>query len=449
MRAGRILVVDDDPSSASYMSLALEQAGHSVRTASGGFEALLAMERELPELVVSDFQMPTMDGLELLSRIKERWPRVPVVLVTVEDEVATIVEAVSRGAVNYLVKPVAPSVLQLAVGKAVSRAAATGGAVESSEAHEIVGTSPAMVHVRHLVALASRSDVNVLVTGETGTGKELIARAVHRLSSLARGPFIAHNCALVPPDLFESEFFGHLRGAFTGADRQRAGILREADGGVLFLDELECLSLAHQAKLLRVLDDGEVRPVGSEESRPVAVRFLAATNRAPSAMIEKGELREDLYYRLRGFEITLPPLRDRPSDILLLAEHFLNKERGQRLTDRAADALERCSWPGNVRQLRNVLRAACAGAPGGVIDEHHLDLVAAGGARAARATLAPDPPSSVERFTKASLEAIERDAILQALAAHQGNRSRAAEALGIHRSTLRRKLRELNLKPER
>src|SRR5215471_16354238 len=345
MPGQNLLVVDDDPSSSAYMSLALEQAGHRVQTASSAIEALVTMERAPPALVVTDLQMPDIDGLDLLVRIKERWPQMPVMLITVEEEIATVVEAIQRGAINYLVKPVSPNVLQAAVSKALTRTSRPAVAPSDDQASEIIGVSPAIVQVRHMVALAARSDVNVIITGETGTGKELVARALHRLSGIASGPFLAHNCALTSPEMFDSEFFGHRRGAFTGADRDRVGILREADGGFLFLDELECLNLTNQAKLLRVLDDGEIRPVGSDQSRAVAVRFIAATNRAPDIMIARGELREDLYYRLRGFQVELPPLRERRQDIALLADHFL-AEKGARLSAPAMEIVAACFWPG-------------------------------------------------------------------------------------------------------
>ena len=313
-----ILVVDDDPSALQYMGLALSQGFGPIRSASGGLQALLSMEKELPALVVSDLRMPGMNGLELLAITKERWPETPFILVTVEQEVATVVDAVRQGATNYLVKPVSPAALCMAASRALATASLARNTVDRS-AHEIIGTCRATLQVRHLVSLAARSDMNVLITGETGTGKELVARAIHRLSSLARGPFVAHNCAVTPADLFESQFFGHRRGSFTSAEKDQPGLLEEADGGILFLDELECLSLAHQAKLLRVLDDGEVRPVGSRDSRVVSVRYLSATNHDPESMLRCWTLREDLYYRLRGFEIRLPPLRERPQDILPLA----------------------------------------------------------------------------------------------------------------------------------
>ncbi len=308
MAGPSILVVDDEPASAEYAALALQQVHGDVRVARSGVEALLAIERAKPALVITNLQMPGMTGLELLSRIKERWPEIAVMVVSVEQQAAGIVEAIQRGAVNYLVKPVAPAVLQSAAGNALLRLSRPPAAGDDG-VPEIVGQSPAVLQVRHLVTLASRSDANVIITGETGTGKELVARAIGRLAFAGTGrPFVAHNCAVTPPELFDSEFFGHRRGSFTGADRDRIGLLRTADGGILFLDELECLSLANQAKLLRVLDDGEIRPVGAEAVRSVSVRFLAASNRGPAAMLAARELREDLYFRLRGFQ-------NRPSDL--------------------------------------------------------------------------------------------------------------------------------------
>jgi len=428
-----LLLVDDEPLAAEYMSLALLPDYADIRCAANGVEALLAVEAAVPDLVVSDLRMPCMDGLELLTHLKERWPRVPVILVTVEDDVATVVEALRQGAVNYLVKPVSPPVLRTAVRKALCRPVGPPG--PTTHLSELVGVSEAMVRIRHLAVLAARSDANVLITGETGTGKELVARAIHRLSKASRGPFVPHNCAVTPPDLFESEFFGHRRGAFTGADRDHAGLLKSADGGVLFLDELECLSPAHQAKLLRVLDDGVVRPVGSSESFAVSIRVLSATNRPPEKMLRDGTLREDLYYRLRGLELALPPLRDRRGDIPILAAHFLSGT-GAVLAPAALKALESSSWPGNIRQLQSVLSGALGLAAGGALAPRHLQLNASG-----LAIRSPGPSSE-----EGSLKRLERDAIERALQQAGGNRIRAARVLGIHRSTLRRKMEALGLR---
>ncbi len=441
-RSASVLVVDDDPGSRDYMALALESDFGEVRTAEGGVAALLAMEASPPDLVIADLRMPGMDGLELLRLIKERWTEVPVILVTVEQEISTVVEAIGRGATNYLSKPISPGALRSASARALaSRAASRRDAGRT--ASEIVGSSPAMLRVRHLVALAARGDANVLITGETGTGKELVARAIHRLSSLSAGPFIPHNCAVSPQDLFESQFFGHRRGAFTGADRDHRGLLEEADGGILFLDELECLTPLHQAKLLRVLDDGRVQPVGSEESRQVSVRFLSATNRAPTAMIAGGILREDLYYRLRGFEIHLPPLRERREDIPVLASHVLSGT-GVVLSHEALRALEELPWPGNVRQFRNELLSAGALAALGVVRPEHLGV---GGAESVPGQGRSGDPAGGKEAAPAcpTLQEMERQALLRALKEANGHRGRAARALGIHRSTLRRKMRELGI----
>jgi DNA-binding NtrC family response regulator len=432
LSAASLLVVDDDPLAAKFMALALSEVYEDVRCAASGVDALLAIEARVPDLVLSDLRMPRMDGLELLAHVKERWSDLPVILVTVEHDVATVVEALRQGAVNYLVKPVSPPVLMTAVRKALLTP--TVRSRETGNLAELVGISEAMVRIRHLVALAARSDANVLITGETGTGKDLVARAIHRLSKVAGGPLVAHNCAITPAELFESEFFGHRRGAFTGADRDHAGLLKDADGGILFLDELECLAPAQQAKLLRVLDDGIVRPVGSSESWVVSFRVLSATNRSPEKMLAEGTLREDLYYRLRGLEVKLAPLRERTVDIPLLASHFLART-GTVLTPGALAALESFSWPGNIRQLRSVLVAASEMAAGGPLSRRHLQL-----------DTSPNlAQSSIPATDEGSLKELEREAIVRALRQSSGSRMRAARALGIHRSTLRRKMEELGL----
>lgn len=427
MYAKRILIVDDDLSSANYMALALADVYASVSTAGNGRQALLAMERQLPHLVVSDLRMPEMDGVELLMAIEKRWPHVPVILASVLQDAPTIVDAVQKGAINYLVKPVLPAVLRTAVAQAMAttEAAPMGDAAELGD---IIGVSGSIQDVRHQLKLASRADVNILITGATGTGKELVARTLHALSTQARGPLVAHNCAATPPDMFESQFFGHRRGAFTGAQDHHVGLLEQAHGGVLFLDELECLSPAHQAKLLRVLEDGEVRSLGARSPRTVAVRYFAATNHDPAELLRQGRLREDLYYRLRGFEICLPLLCERPEDLFLLAENFLEKAGGGQFTWEAKAVLQGYSWPGNVRELRNVVLSAYAVAPGARIGVEHLDPQLFRRAR----------PSA--RIATGSLKNLEREAIRGALASKGGNRIQAARVLGINRSTLRRKM---------
>ncbi|MEZ4280395.1 MAG: sigma-54 dependent transcriptional regulator [Myxococcota bacterium] len=429
-----ILVAEDEPSSAEYLRVLLEERGHEVRLAANGLEALLALESRPFDLVITDLRMPSMDGFELLSHLAQRWPDLPAIVLTANEDVEDVVEAVRLGAINYLLKPATPA----SVGTAIDRALLTRkrASVAHTTVPELVGTSRAMIEVRHRVLMAARSDVHVLVTGATGTGKELVSRAIHTHSGLASGPFVAHNCALSPSDLFESEFFGHRRGAFTGADRDRRGLLREAHEGVLFLDELETLDLGFQAKLLRVIDDGEVRAVGAEKAERVNVRFVAATNREARTMIEEGSLREDLYYRLRGIEIRLPALAERREDIPLLVGHF-DKPGSAGFTPEAIEALCRADLPGNVRQLRNLVQGARAAAGDTRVGVRHLPLeVAPGGAKGPVSDAVP---------RGLSLREIERRAIVQALEDCQGNRTQAAKVLDIDRSTLRRKIQEYGI----
>ena len=436
--ADSILVAEDERSSAQYLKLLLEEMGFEVRLAGNGVEALLALEARDFDLVITDLRMPSMDGFELLTHLGQRWPNLPAIVLTANEDVGDVVDAVRLGAVNYLLKPATPA----SVGSAVERALLTRkrSVVADSAVPELVGSSKAMVEVRHRVLMAARSDVHVLVTGDTGTGKELVSRAIHTHSGLAKGPFVAHNCALSPSDLFESEFFGHRRGSFTGADRDRRGLLREAHEGVLFLDELETLDLGFQAKLLRVIDDGEVRPVGAEKPERVNVRFVAATNREAQLMIDEGSLREDLYYRLRGIEIKLPALAERREDIPMLVTHF-DRPDAAGFTPEALEALCRAPLPGNVRQLRNVVQGARAAAGDAAVGMLHLpmDQIEAGRAGAPSGSGSEGVPRGL------SLREIERRAIIQALEDCDGNRTRAAKLLDIDRSTLRRKIAEYEL----
>lgn len=438
----RILIVDDERSASDYLRVLLEERDFEVRATANGIEALIALENQTYDLVISDIRMPQMDGLELLGHLKERWPEIPAIMLTANDAVDDVVGAIQLGAINYLVKPASPAVLTAAVDKALASRPFRDEAPRSVP--ELVGESKAIVEVRHKVVMAARSDVHVLITGDTGTGKELVSRAIHVHSALASGPFVAHNCALAPPELFESEFFGHRKGSFTGADRDHEGLLRQADGGVLFLDELETMTLAHQAKLLRVIDDGEVRPVGSEKSLVVSVRFVAATNRDPRIMMAEQTLRDDLYYRLRGIEIGLPTLRERRDDIPLLARHFAGGDAPD-FSAEAMDALCRAPWPGNVRQLRNIVQGAKAASGGGRIGLTHLSLETMDLGEADESTGAAGETGPAGKPQGLSLREVERRAIEQALEDASGNRTRAAKVLDIDRSTLRRKIQEYGL----
>ena len=433
-----ILVAEDERASGEYLKLLLEEMGFEVRLTGNGVEALLALEAGAFDLVITDLRMPSMDGFELLTHLGQRWPDLPAIVLTANEDVSDVIDAIRLGAVNYLVKPATPS----SVGLAVERALLTRrrSVIADATVPELVGQSKAMVEVRHRVLMAARSDVHVLVTGDTGTGKELVSRAIHTHSGLSKGPFVAHNCALSPSDLFESEFFGHRRGAFTGADRDRRGLLREAHEGVLFLDELETLDPGFQAKLLRVIDDGEVRPVGAEKAERVNVRFVAATNREAQVMIDEGSLREDIYYRLRGIEIRLPAIADRREDIPMLVSHF-GRDGADSFTPEAMEALCRAPLPGNIRQLRNIVQGARAAAGDSPVGMLHLpaDQLGRGGASALTGTGAGGIPRGI------SLRELERRAILQALEDCDANRTRAAKLLEIDRSTLRRKMAEYEI----
>ena len=436
--ADSILIAEDERSSGEYLKLLLEEMGYDARLTANGVEALLALEAGTFDLVVTDLRMPSMDGFELLTHLGQRWPGMPAIVLSANEDPQDVIEAVRLGAVNYLLKPATPA----SVGSAVERALLTRSrtVVADATVPELVGDSKAMVEVRHRVLMAARSDVHVLVTGDTGTGKELVSRAIHTHSGLSKGPFVAHNCALSPSDLFESEFFGHRRGAFTGADRDRRGLLREAHEGVLFLDELETLDMGFQAKLLRVIDDGEVRPVGAERAERVNVRFVAATNREAQAMIDEGSLREDIYYRLRGVEIRLPPLAERREDIPLLVAHFDRPEAGG-FTPEALEALCAAPLPGNIRQLRNLVQGARAAAGEAEVGLLHLpaDQLDRGGVPVPTGEGSGGIPRGVP------LREIERLAVAQALEDCDGNRTRAAKLLDIDRSTLRRKIAEFGL----
>ncbi|MFK7897643.1 MAG: sigma-54-dependent transcriptional regulator [Myxococcota bacterium] len=441
--ADSILVAEDERASAEYLKLLLEEKGFEVRLAGNGVEALLALETGHFDLLITDLRMPSMDGFELLTHLAQRWPNLPAIVLSANEDVEDVVEAVRLGAVNYLPKPATPASVSTAVDRALLTR--TRAVVADSHVPELIGNSKAIVEVRHRILMAARSDVHVLVTGDTGTGKELVSRAIHTHSGLSKGPFVAHNCALSPSDLFESEFFGHRRGSFTGADRDRRGLLREAHEGVLFLDELETLDLGFQAKLLRVIDDGEVRPVGAERPESVNVRFVAATNRAAQVMIDEGSLREDLYYRLRGIEIKLPPLAARRDDIPLLATHF-DKAPEVGFTPEAMEALCQAPLPGNIRQLRNLVQGGRAAAgETTAIGLRHLPLeqVETSARRPVASGDGEVGSAGVPRGM--TLREIEQRAIAQALADCDGNRTRAAKLLDIDRSTLRRKIQEYAL----
>ncbi len=437
MRKFSVLIVDDEKDLRRTCAQAVESLGWRAETASGGDEALSKLVVEPVDVVLVDQYMPGTDGMEVLRRIRAELPAVEVVMMTGRGTVRLAVEALKSGAVHFLEKPFGRERLAEILSPIARRRMLEE---ENRNLREmlarvygpegLVGGSGAMADVRRLIVKVAKGTVGVLIQGESGTGKELVARAIHALSERNAGPFVAVNCGAIAQSLIESELFGHVKGAFTGADRDSLGLFAAADGGTLLLDEVSEMPPEAQVKLLRVIETGTVRPVGSTEERAVSVRVLAATNRDLLDEIEKGGFRKDLYYRLNIVRIKLPPLRARPEDVPLLARHFLSRRSSVlRVTSAAMSALEGYGWPGNVRELENVVERACVLASG---DEIGLDELPAhirvrrGRTRSGR--IVP-------------LDELQRQAIRDALEVTAGDRSKAARLLGINRTTLYRKLK--------
>ncbi len=450
----RILIADDEASIGTYLRDVLAEEGYRVTLVGGGLEAVAAAEREAPHLLITDLVMPDLGGLEVVKRVKERLPETRVLVMTAFAAVETAIEAMKLGALDYLIKPLATDELKHHVRRALAELT-LAREVEvlkrevqrSGGAQPLLGDAPAMVEVRALIGRLAAGDSTVLVRGETGTGKELVARALHASGPHRSGPFLAVNCGAIPESLLERELFGNERGAFTGADMLRPGLLEAAADGTLFLDEIGEMPPALQVKLLRVLEGHEFLRLGGTRPIRARVRFVAATNQdLPKAVAER-RFRQDLFYRLNVMAIDLPPLRDRDGDIALLSRHFLERaagSRGRRLTGFSADALARLAgyaWPGNVRELRNVIDRAALLAAGPEVTAADLRLDAGGaGAAGLKPLLAIPFQEAKKRFERAYLEA--------ALKAAHGNISRAAAATGIERSNLKDKLRTHKLKSD-
>jgi DNA-binding NtrC family response regulator len=434
-----ILVVDDAPDTLEVLHRNLSSEGYQVFTAPGVAEAIQVLEGTLIDLVITDLKMPKVSGLDLVRHVRENYKDTEVMMITGYATIEGAVEAVKSGAEEYISKPFTGEELLAAVKEALDklnlkRAAKTTSSEDYVSRHGMIGESPEMHEVFEAISKAAATSATVLITGESGTGKELAARAIHYGGKRASAPFVPVNCGGIPESLLESELFGHMKGAFTGATETRAGFFQTADGGTIFLDEISETSLAMQVKLLRVLEDKEVCMVGATRTRKVDVRIIAATNKDLFGLVRKGSFREDLFFRLNVIAIAMPPLRSRRDDILLLLRSFaqlyaddMDKPR-PRFSNKALQVIMDYYWPGNVRELQNVIQRLVV-----MTDSEEIDV--------------PDLPPLMRfaadkgaGFTR-TLAEVEAEYIRNVLASVDGNKTRAAEILGIDRKTLREKLK--------
>ncbi len=445
MKAGRVLVVDDEPTMADGLRLVLEAEGHSVVTAATAAQALEAVNGHGFHLAIVDLVLPDGDGLSLLREMKRRDSAMEVIVITAHGSIPKAVEAIKDGAFYFVAKPFDPDEITALVGKALERRWLVAEATDlkrrlakTSGYGEMIGSGPAMQRVFELIDAVATSDANVLVVGESGAGKELVADAIHARSPRSQGPWVKINCAALPKDLIESELFGHVKGAFTGATTDKVGLLEEAHRGSILLDEITEMPLDLQAKLLRVLEERTVRRIGGSRTIPVDFRLITSSNRPPEQAVAEGRLRQDLYFRIDTVTITLPPLREKTGDIPLLARHYLQRfaaKHGRPVESIAPEAYRRFlahSWPGNVRELEHAIERAvlvCRGSEIGV-----GDLPESLGAATDAATSAVPPAGS--------LEEIERASILRALESTNWNKQAAAGLLGLRRPTLYSKMRK-------
>ncbi|HEV7921379.1 MAG TPA: sigma-54 dependent transcriptional regulator [Thermoanaerobaculia bacterium] len=446
----RVLVVDDDAGIRESAALALEKVGHRILQASDAGSALQTLRAQRVDVVVSDIYMPGQDGLALLQAISEQRDPPRVILMTARGSIETTALAQRFGAFDYIAKPFELSELIARVAEAVRKREPETAEIEPGPSSRMIGAHPAMVAMYKAIARVAPLAVPVLILGESGSGKELVAQSIHDLGGRSDGPFLAINCGAIPDTLLEAELFGATRGAFTDARADRRGALSRADGGSLFLDEIGDISPAFQVKLLRFLQDGLVTPLGAEKSHRVTVRILAATHRDLKRLVSEGRFREDLYYRLAGYEIGVPPLRERRSDLPLLVDHFrrriateLHRESVPGPSRALLEVLEGHAWPGNVRELELVLRRIVIDS-GGLVDaaaaERALQSIAP---RAAvlQAVQAEEP----EPDELVPLDEAEKRHIMAVLQATAGNQTQAAFILGIERKTLARKIKRLGI----
>ncbi|MDR1298034.1 MAG: sigma-54 dependent transcriptional regulator [Deltaproteobacteria bacterium] len=463
---GDVLIVDDEEHIRKIMAIMLGKRGHRCRTAASGPEALELVGRESFDVVFTDLNMPGMDGLGLLARLRSLAPETMVIMVTAFASVDTAIRAMKEGAYDYIAKPFSDEEIGLVLEKALER----GRLVDENrrlkreigerrDASLFLGHSPAITKVFDIIAKVAETKATVLITGESGTGKELAARSIHQNGPRSERPFVAVNCGAVPRNLMESEFFGHVRGAFTGADKAKTGLVAEADGGTLFLDEVSELPLEMQVKLLRVLQEEEVRRVGENSPRKVDLRVVAATNKNLQMEVAHARFREDLYYRLNVITLRMPTLRERPEDIPELAAHFLaqavvkNQLGPKRLSPAALRIMSAQTFGGNVRALKNVVEQAAIMSDGPVVGPGDLPFGLpiggwpddAGGVRSVRVSL-PGTWTDLKHAIKSVNEIVERQMISRVLDAQGGNRSKAADILGLSRRSLITKISLYDIK---
>jgi two-component system response regulator HydG len=452
MPAPHVLVVDDEREACQGLGLVLQDEGYRVTMTYDGHSALALAKEDEPDVALLDLRMPGMDGLALLAALRDNFPAVSAIMMTAYGSEKTAVEAMKRGAKDYLTKPVDMDELLLCIERLIEHNRLLDEnrdlrdqLRERYSFDNMIGGHPQMQRVFKAIAQMAETDATVLITGETGTGKELVAQALHNLSNRSSAPFVVVNCAALSEGILESELFGHEKGAFTGAERRRIGRFERAHKGTLLLDEITEIGPNVQVKLLRFLEDHRVERVGGEGHVEVDVRILAATNRDIEDAVAKGIVRNDLYYRLNVVQLTIPPLRERLSDIPLLCQHFLLQYRGESdlgpkaFSPEAIKILTGYEWPGNVRELRNVVEQTVVFCREAVIQPHHLPAVL-------REVEPIEPKLRPGDLEGVSLAEIEREAILSTLQSVSGDRSRAAQLLGISERTLYRKLSEYRTK---
>lgn len=440
----RVLAVDDEPNMRRLLEITLRQAGYQPLIAANGREALDILKKDGADVVISDLHMPQMDGISLLKQMRESDINIPVIIVTAHGEIDSAVNAMKLGASDYILRPFDLETIELALDRALSMARLKEEndflKAEVEGEKTLIGASKSIQHIEQMIRTIAKEKVTVLIYGETGTGKEVVAKVIHENSNRKNHLFVAINCAAIPADILESELFGHEKGAFTGALKERIGKFELANEGTLFLDEITEMPMPLQAKLLRALQENTIEKVGSNKPIQLDIRVIAATNRDPLLAVKSGLLREDLYYRLNVFNITVPPLRERIEDIPLLAKYFLQK-RGCEITPDAIKMLQSYPWPGNVRELENVLERASI-----MCDQKKIDLKDL--PYDIQATNLSNRNASFQGNLSipAAVEQIEKQMIIQALETTSGNKSKAAKLLEISERSLWNKLSQYELK---